>query len=343
MSSPDSPHEAPQIFSEPQHLSATSAFRLPPSDFVRRLFLTGPTASGKGAAAHLVARALGGEVVAVDSMKIYREMNVGTAKPSPSRRAEVPYHLMDLVDPDQEFSVGEYLPLALRKVEEIEARGRTAVLCGGTALYLNALVNGLASAPPADWRLREALLTECVKRGPSALHARLKEGDPAAAAKINPHDERRIIRALEVLETAGKPLTEVWRGPSPLLTPGSYVLVGIAWDRPALYRRIDQRVLRMAGDGLFEEARGLSRRPRGLSRAAAQCIGYKEILAGEGQGAPREEIIAAIQQGTRRFAKQQVTWFRRFPIAWIPADDSASAESIADAILKEFRSSSASG
>ncbi len=296
------------------------------------IFLTGPTASGKGAVAHELARRLGGEVVVVDSMKVYREMDVGTAKPPAGRRAEVPYHLIDIVDPSQDFSVGEYLPLALRAVGEIEGRGRPAVLCGGTALYLNALVHGLASAPPADWELRKALLAECEASGPASLHARLLDEDPRAAEKIDPNDRRRIVRALEVLRLTGRPITEVWRGPAPRLDPGSYVLLGIARERPALYRRIDERVAGMVRGGLFEEARGLAARSGGLSRAAAQCIGYKEFLAGERLGTPRDEVIAGIQQRTRRFAKQQLTWFRRFPIRWFGADDSTTAESLADAI-----------
>ncbi len=298
-----------------------------------RLFITGPTASGKGTLAHELARRTGGEVVAVDSMKVYREMDIGTAKPSAARRAEVAYHLLDLVDPSSEFSVGEYLPLALRAIEEIEGRGRPAILCGGTALYLNALVHGLFRGPAADWGLRSALLAECEAAGTEALHRRLAEKDPAAAGKIHANDRRRIVRALEVLEVTGTPMTDLWGGANLRLAEGSYALVGVEWDRPSLYRRIDERVLRMARDGLFDEARRLAARPAGIGRAAAQCIGYREIREGESAGWSREQTIARIQQRTRRFAKQQLTWFRRFPIRWFaPREPAELAEDVLRAL-----------
>jgi tRNA dimethylallyltransferase len=299
----------------------------------RRIFLTGPTASGKGAVAHALALRLGGEVVAVDSMKVYREMDIGTAKPSSARRAEVPHHLVDFVDPARDFSVGEYLPMALRTIAEIEGRGRTAILCGGTALYLNALVHGLFRGPPADWTLRRALMEECDRVGAPGLHARLAARDPAAARKIHPNDRRRIVRALEVLDATGRPMTDLWREESLRLEPGTYELTGIGWDRAELYRRIDERVLRMVRDGLFDEAQRLRARPGGIGRAASQCIGYREIFQGEEGGVPVQETIALIQRETRRFAKQQMTWFRRFPIRWHEAVPGVRAEEIATRIL----------
>lgn len=300
----------------------------------RRIFLTGPTASGKGSVAHEIALRLGGEIVAVDSMKIYREMDIGTAKPAPALRAEVPYHLIDFVDPSRDFSAGDYLPLALRTIEMIEGRGRRVILCGGTALYLNTLLEGLFRGPAADWEIRRALGEECDAKGTAALHARLAQEDPAAAAKIHPNDRRRIIRALEVLRRTGRRMTDLWQEPALRLEPGSTVLVGLQWERPALYRRIDERVIRMVQEGLFEEARRLGKRPGGLGRAASQCIGYKEIFAGERIGRPEEETVSLIQQRTRRFAKQQLTWFRRFPIRWLPADGAMSPGAMADGILR---------
>jgi tRNA dimethylallyltransferase len=291
----------------------------------RRLFLTGPTASGKGSVAHEIALRIGGEIVSVDSMKVYREMDIGTAKPSAERRAQVRHHLIDFLDPSADFSVGEYLPMALAAIEEIESRGKTAIFCGGTALYLNAFVHGLFRGPSADWDLRRSLHAASDELGTEALHARLAEKDPQAAGKIHPNDRRRIVRALEVLETTGRPMTELWRGPSVRLGLENLLLVGIEWDRPALYQRIDERVCRMVREGLFDEARRLRGRPGGLSRAAAQCIGYKEIFAGDDAGATREAIVAAIQRRTRQFAKQQMTWFRRFEIEWLKPSGAAEA------------------
>jgi tRNA dimethylallyltransferase len=291
-----------------------------------RVILTGATASGKGAVAHELALRLGAEVVSMDSMKVFREMDVGTAKPSPERRAEVAYHLIDVADPRDEFSVGEYLRLALKAVGEIEARGRAVVFCGGTSLYLLALTGGLFRGPEADWGLRRALREEAQSGGLAALHRRLEAEDPAAAARIHPHDERRIIRALEVHRLTGRSLTDLWAGPSLRLEEGSYLLAGLWWDREVLYRRIEARVERMVGEGLFEEARRLRERPGGLGRSAAQCIGYKEIFAGDAAGQTPGEIVAAIQQRTRRFAKEQHTWFRRFSIHWLPAAGKSTTE-----------------
>jgi tRNA dimethylallyltransferase len=298
-----------------------------------RILLTGPTASGKGEVAHQLARRIGGEVALMDSMKIYRGMDIGTAKPSGGRRAEVAYHLLDLVDPWEDFSVGDYLGRALQAVEEIEARGRPVVFSGGTALYLLALVEGLFSGPQADWELRRSLAEEARVSGLEPLHRRLEEEDPAAAAKIHPHDARRIIRALEVRSLTGRAMTELWGGPSRRLAPGSFRIFGIQRERPQLYRRIDRRVLDMAARGLFEEARALRDRPPGMGRAAAQCIGYREIFEGDERGASREETIAEIQMRTRRFAKQQMTWFRRFAIHWFTAGEETEASQVVDWIL----------
>jgi len=285
--------------------------------------------------AHQIALKTGGEIVSVDSMKVYREMDIGTAKPSPDRRRRVPYHLIDFVDPARDFSVGEYLPLAVSAIEEIEGRGRPVILCGGTALYLNAMVHGLFCGPGADWDLRRALIEECDSRGTGALHDRLLREDPEAAGKIHPNDRRRIIRALEVRLRAGQPMTDLWQGPAIRMGSDSFFFAGIEWERQALYRRIDDRVLGMVREGLFKEARELFRRPDGMGRAARQCIGYKEIIRGDEKSLSEEEIISQIQQGTRRFAKQQLTWYRRFPIQWFPGIEEEDPEILAERILAE--------
>ncbi len=299
----------------------------------RRIFLTGPTASGKGSVAYQLAGILGGEVVVVDSMKVYREMDIGTAKPSVERRSRVPYHMVDMIDPAHNFSVGEYLPLALQAIEEIERRGRPVILCGGTALYLNAMVHGLFCGPGADWELRGVLMDQCDARGTAEIHALLAREDPAAARKIHPNDRRRIVRALEVRLRTGMPLTELWQGRALRLEPESLFFAGMGWDRQELYRRIDARVLRMVREGLLPEARKLFQRSGGIGRAARQCIGYKEIFWGDRQGMSEAEIIARIQQRTRRFAKQQLTWFRRFPIRWFEPGKMEDSEALAKRIL----------
>ncbi len=302
---------------------------------LRRIFLTGPTASGKGAVAHCLAKKIDGEVVAVDSMKVFREMDIGTAKPSSRLRAEAPYHLIDFVDPGTDFSTGDYVPLCLRTLGEIEARGKRAILCGGTALYLNALIHGLFQGPRAEWSVRRALEGDAEREGLAALHARLASVDPAAAARIHPNDCRRIIRALEVHQSLGSAMSEMWRGPVLRVEPGSFLLFGIERERAALYRRIDARVVEMVKAGLFEEARRLEARSGGLSRTARQCIGYKEILDAGREGEDGGETVSLIQQHTRRMAKQQITWFKRFPISWFPAADATPPEAVADWIIAQ--------
>ena len=301
-----------------------------------RLILSGPTASGKGEVAHEVARRTGAEILVMDSMKIYREMDIVTAKPSPQRRAEVRYHLLDLADCADEFSVGDYLSRAIETVRDVESRGKPVVFCGGTALYLQALLAGLFRGPRADWGVRTQLIEEARTAGLNCLYERLRALDAPAAQKIHPNDERRIVRALEVCALTGTALTRLWTGPSARLEPGTCVLVGLAWQRPELYRRIDARVLRMAREGLFEEAEALSLRSRGLGRAASRCIGIKEIVALRETGASREATLLLIQRNTRRFAKQQGTWHRRFPFRWIQASGTAALSAWVEEALRHW-------
>lgn len=286
-----------------------------------RVVITGPTASGKGKVAAAVARRLRGEVVSVDSMKVYRGMDIGTAKPSLRGRAETAYHMLDLLDPWEEFSVGEFIRRVLRCVDEIEGRGRRVILQGGTAFYLHALLHGLFHGPSASRTLRRQLEREAEVRGLDALHAELLEQDPVVGEKIHPRDRRRVIRAVEVIRQTGERMSDLWRKPSPRLDPATCRCYGILWPRADLYARIDRRVEDMVERGLFEEAERLLLSSRGLSRTASKCIGYRQIIEGRERGASRDEVLRLIQRDTRRFAKQQLTWFRRFPIRWLDPDE----------------------
>ena len=288
---------------------------------MQRIILTGPTASGKGSLAVELARKTNGEIISVDSMKVFRGMDVGTAKPSDEVRRAIPIHLIDIADPWEDFSVGRYVPLALEVLNRIEQCGGRAILAGGTAMYVNALCEGFFEGPEADWELRDRLNVAVTSEGLEALHKELAEGDPEAALKVHPNDQRRIVRALEVLRLTGRPLSEQWRESSLRLEPGTYKIFGIKWEREELYRRINGRVERMVERNLFDEARKLMAQKRPLSRCASQCIGYKEIFEGLPQGVPEDVIVERIQRHTRRFAKQQLVWFRRFPIEWIDPDD----------------------
>jgi|SoiMethySBSTD1v2_1073268.scaffolds.fasta_scaffold03374_7 tRNA dimethylallyltransferase len=303
------------------------------------IVITGPTASGKGALGFELAARLGGEIISLDSMKVYREMEVGTAKPPASRRERVPYHLLDLKEPHESFSVGEYLPLLEEKLSEVAARKRPAILVGGTALYLKAFVDGFQAGPVANWQLRERLFDEAAQNGLEELHARLRAADPKAATKIHPKDARRIVRALEVLEATGTPISEAWAWGAEAHRAGALRIFGVEWPREDLYARIDRRVERMVEGGLFEEALRLQQRTPPLSRCAAQSIGLKEIWRGVAEGRPRADIVAKVQQETRRFAKRQMTWFRKLPIEWLspPAQDQdAAAPALADEVLRKL-------
>lgn len=281
-------------------------------------FLSGPTAAGKSALAIPLARALGAEIVSVDSMAVYRGLDVGTAKPSADERAAVAHHVVDVVGPDEPYSVARWLEDAARAVADCRGRGRRILFVGGTPLYLRALRDGLAPLPPADAAVRRRLAVEAADAGTGTLHARLARIDPVSAARIHPHDEKRIIRALEVAETTGRPLSAAFApAPHPLFE--SRLLV-VDVPRSTLYGRIDRRVERMFAAGLIDETRAALALPGGIGPTARQAAGYAEaidLLAGRIDSA---EAISRTQRRTRQLAKRQLTWLRSFTTAtWIAA------------------------
>lgn len=296
--------------------------------------LTGPSASGKESVALEIAERVGAEIVSLDSMKVYRELDIGTAKPDLETRRRVPHHLIDIVPPDVDFSTGDYLPRFEEAIAEIRSRGRLPLVSGGTALYLVAWLRGFAALPPANWRVRERLIAEADEEGAESLHARLATVDAAAARRFLPRDLRRIVRALEVWETTGRPLSSYWEWETTAASSSDACLFGLGWERPELHRRIDARVLRMVESGLFEEAARLRDRVPPLGRSARQCIGYKEIFAGEAEGLDRATITALIQRNTRRFVKRQMTWFRKLPIEWIPLRGRLEPRAIAETVIE---------
>src|SRR5260221_572017 len=242
-------------------------------------YLTGPTASGKSAVGLELARRIGAEIISLDSMAVYRGMNLGTAKPSAAERTLIAHHLIDIVNPWEDFSVAQYLDRAHEAVREIQSRGRQPLFVGGTPLYLKALLRGLFSGPAADWNLRSELAEIARQEGSAGLHRRLAAVDPAAAAKLHPNDTRRLIRALEVFQRTGRPISEQqqqFNKPSTGEPPTVFVL---DWQREQLLRRIDDRVEAMFAAGLVDEVRGLLATGRPLSRTAAQAVGYREVFA----------------------------------------------------------------
>jgi len=273
-------------------------------------FLAGPTACGKTEVGLLLAERLHAEIVSLDSMALYRGMDIGTAKPTPGQRRRVPHHLVDVIDPHEEYSVADYVQAAETACREILAHGRRPLFVGGTGLYLRSLLRGVHSGPPPDWDLRRRLQAEADVHGSKALHERLRQRDPQAAVKLHPNDERRIIRALEVVETTGQPLSAQQRHP-PL--PESERPQHVYWLNPPrdwLYERINFRVQTMVARGLAEEVRQLLNAAPPPGRTARQAIGYKEVIEHVTQGVPLDETIQRIQTRTRQFAKRQYTWFR---------------------------------
>ncbi len=273
-------------------------------------FLVGPTASGKTAVGLELARLMAAEIVSLDSMAVYRGLDIGTAKPSAADRAAVPHHLIDLIEPDREFSLAQYVAAAEEQLAVLQRQGREALFVGGTPLYLKALLRGIFRGPPADWPLRRRLEAEAHRQGPQWLHQRVAAVDPAAASKLHPRDVRRLIRALEVFETTGRPISELqqqFERARPAEVCRVFVL---DWPREALYARIDARVDSMFTSGLVGEVQALLAGAKPLGRTARQALGYREVLEHlEGQRG-LDETIALVKTRTRQFAKRQLTWFR---------------------------------
>lgn len=310
-----------------------------PEPFRHALILAGPTGSGKSALAVALAERLGAEIVSMDSMALYRGMDIGTAKPGPEERRRVPHHLLDVLDPWESASVAWWLDQAAACCRDIEARGKRVLLVGGTPLYLKALLRGLFDGPPGDETLRQRLLQEADRSGRQALHDRLAQVDPATAVRLHPNDVRRIVRALEVWELTGRPISawqQQWKGkgergkgeeiaedpiascdvqtflpPPPFPLPPSCLYLDL--PRPELYTRIDARVERMVAAGLVDEVRRLRELPRPLSREAGQALGYKEMADFLDDRATLAETIRLIQTRSRNFAKRQLSWFRHLP------------------------------
>ncbi|MCB9872876.1 MAG: tRNA (adenosine(37)-N6)-dimethylallyltransferase MiaA [Planctomycetaceae bacterium] len=272
-------------------------------------YLTGATASGKTRVGIELAKLLNAEIISLDSMSVYREMNIGTAKPTAEQRSEVPHHLLDVVAPHEEYSLSQYVRDAHRVIGEIRSRGNKVLFVGGTPLYLKALLRGVYPGPPADWDFRHQIEEEVETVGIAALHARLEQVDPLAAAKLHPNDKRRIIRALEVYKQTGRPLSheQIHFDDIPHEQCKAFVL---SWPRRILHRRIESRVERMFQSGLVDEVTGLLDRYGELGRTAAQAVGYREVIEFLRDGQALGSTIEQVQARTRQFARRQETWFR---------------------------------
>ncbi len=287
-----------------QHSSPTSLPLL--------VVVLGPTASGKTALSLILAARFHGEVVNCDSVAVYREFEIGTAKPTPQERALVPHHLLDIVSPTEPFTAGDYSRCARTALHQISQRGALPIVVGGTGLYLRALLEGLFTGPPRSEELRERLRQRAADKGAAHLHRVLLKLDPESAAKIHPNDLPKLVRAIEVCLSSRQRMSDLWqRGRDPLI--GFRVLrLGLDPERSALYERINDRARRMFAAGLIEETRHLHKK-YGNTAVPLASLGYKQamqLICGEVE---YEQALAAAQQAHRNYAKRQMTWFRREP------------------------------
>ncbi|QJD30407.1 tRNA (adenosine(37)-N6)-dimethylallyltransferase MiaA [Methylococcus geothermalis] len=275
--------------------------------------LMGPTASGKSRLAIEIAGALNGEIVSVDSSLVYRGMDIGTAKPTSADRATVPHHLIDILDPSETFSTGQFRDRALALIADIAARGRLPVLAGGTMLYFNALLRGLAELPPAHPEIRRELEERAVREGWQALHAELSRIDPPAAARIHPNDPQRLQRALEVFYLTGQPLSELWEGSrNPELPFRPLRLVLAPSSRAVLAERIAERFRRMLDDGFLGEVEALYRRgDLNETLPSIRAVGYRQAWAYLEGECDFDTFVERAIIATRQFAKRQYTWLRK--------------------------------
>jgi tRNA dimethylallyltransferase len=297
------------------------------------IFLVGPTAVGKTAVSILVAQKFEAEIVSADSMQVYRGMNIGTAKPSAAEQGGVPHHLIDVADITESFDVAQYRRMATTAIADIHRRGKTALVVGGTGLYVRALLRGLDEMPRDD-ELRVRLENEPLER----LVARLKSLDPLAASKLDLKNKRRVTRALEVLELTGKSIVaqqSQWGGPPSTASESAQQLIALTRRRDDLYRRCDARVDEMFARGLVEEVRVLLTRGLEKNRTAMQAVGYKEVAAHVRGEISFADCIVSVKIATRHLAKRQLTWFRREPnLRWIEVAENETVEQSAKRVLE---------
>ena len=296
--------------------------------------IVGPTAVGKTEIAIQLAQHLDAEIVSLDSRQIYRGMDIGTAKPTPDQQQAVPHHLIDCVEVDQPFSVAEYQRLADTAIAEIQERGKRTTAVGGAGLYFRGIIDGLFDGPGADAEIRSKFQREADEYGNVALHERLRRCDPEAANRVHPNNLVRVIRALEVYELTGKPISafqQQWETNEPRYP---FRVFGLNMSREVLYRRIEDRVDQMVEIGLIEEVKWLLDQGYPRNCIAMQSFGYKELIDHLDGMRTFDEAISLLKQNTRQFAKRQLTWFRNDPrIEWLDTSQFSSMEGIVDNLI----------
>jgi tRNA dimethylallyltransferase len=310
------------------------------------ILILGTTASGKGRLAFDLAENLGGEIISIDSMKVYRRMNIGTAKPPREARERIKYHLIDIVEPSDSFSVAAFLDAALGAIEQIKSRNKTVIAVGGTALYIKALLYGLFEGPGTDEQIRNELRRRAEIEGLSGLYQELTKVDPVTAQKIHQNDAKRIIRALEVYQLTGRPISSFQKqwtesqtmdeGPFDYTqgrreTKDEWTIIGLRREKTEENKRINARVKKMLADGLVDEVKSLLSEEEPLSKQASCAIGYAEIIEHLSGRTTLEDAIELIKKNTRRLAKGQRTWFRTFKnVHWLDVQPDEPSEEILD-------------
>jgi len=294
----------------------------------QNILILGVTASGKGQLAFSLAESLGAEIISIDSMKVYRRMDIGTCKPPREARERIPYHLIDVVEPSDAFSVGAFLELAEDAIEQIKSRGRRIIAVGGTALYIKALLYGLFEGPGTDEQIRAELRARAEAEG-AEIYRELAKIDPAAAERISPNDTRRIIRALEVYRITGKPISSLQKQFGAEEPLRDWTIIGLRREKTEESKRINGRVKRMISAGLVDEAKSLLAEEKPLSKQARCAIGYAEIINHLSGRITLEDAIELMKKNTRRLAKGQRTWFKTFKdVNWLDVEPEESPDKI---------------
>lgn len=274
------------------------------------IVIVGPTASGKTATSIKVAQKLNGEIISADSMQIYKDMNIGTAKPTKEEMAGIKHYMIDVVNPEENFNVAKYKEMAEKAIEEILSKNKLPIIVGGTGLYVDTLVNGIEFVDvKEDIAYRNEMLEKAQKEGNAVLHEELAKIDKEAAEKIDMNNIRRVIRALEIYKITGKTKTELDEE-SKKDTKYDYKIYGIEWEREELYKRIEKRVDLMLEEGLIDEVKNVTSKYN-ISKTALQGLGYKEVVEFLNNNISYDEMVEKLKMETRRYAKRQLTWFRR--------------------------------
>jgi tRNA dimethylallyltransferase len=308
----------------------------PPDGTVKLIVLVGPTGVGKTGVSLCLARKLDAEIVSADSRLFYRGMDIGTAKPTFEEREGIPHHMIDVADPDEEYSCKRFEVEARRIIQDILDRGKVALAVGGSGLYVKALTEGIFEGPAGDPKLRRTLTSEAMRRGKEHVWRMLVEIDPVKATQIDPENLARVIRAIEVYKKTGTPMSELEKLAEPIGIP--HVRFGLSRARKELYIRIEKRVDAMMNHGFLDEVKGLVERGYGNARPVKGSLGYSELISHLGGSVALDRAISLIKRNTRHFAKRQMTWFRKdIEITWLDITGRSNSKTIAADIFKAIR------